>query len=462
MDIVQQIQDFSTEFFNHALGNMHSSKYSMKELMKDAELFSRNLTLTLVSNIMEKTDDALYESVKPRHQYQIKERSRERHQITLLGELVFQRRYYLNQLTGKYEYLLDQWMDISPRERIDECCQSVLAEHSAHMGYQKSARLSTPCGLSGQSVKNVVEKIGILPNQAADLPKRKDNIKEIYVEADEDHVSMQEGPSRQLKLIYVYEKKEKVSKNRRKLIAKRVFTGYEKAEELWEEVNEYIQQTYGKKVKVTIIGDGAGWIRCGLGHIGQSRFALDGFHEAKYIREIAGQEETKELYDSIKVNDKERFQKETNRMLKKNPEREKYIKEGFSYLMSQWMGAQVRIQNKEVASSTEGHVSHILSKRLSTVGMGWSEAGSERIARLRTLEENGGNIREYILQERKSKKEKGREICVIREEVKRHLDKKRLTYCNYRGDMAYRMPGSESAENGWMRAIENSGFYTIA
>ena len=54
MDIVQQIQDFSTEFFNHALGNMHSSKYSMKELMKDAELFSRNLTLTLVSNIMEK------------------------------------------------------------------------------------------------------------------------------------------------------------------------------------------------------------------------------------------------------------------------------------------------------------------------------------------------------------------------------------------------------------------------
>mgnify|MGYP000320322805 FL=1 len=215
-------------------------------------------------------------------------------------------------------------------------------------------------------------------------------------------------------------------------------------------------------MKVTIIGDGAGWIRCGLGHIGQSRFALDGFHEAKYIREIAGQEETKELYDSIKVNDKERFQKETNRMLKKNPEREKYIKEGFSYLMSQWMGAQVRIQNKEVASSTEGHVSHILSKRLSTVGMGWSEAGSERIARLRTLEENGGNIREYILHGRKSKKEKGREICVIREEVKRHLDKKRLTYCNYRGDMAYRMPGSESAENGWMRAIENSGFYTIA
>ena len=67
------------------------------------------------------------------------------------------------------------------------------------------------------------------------------------MEADEDHVSMQEGPSRQLKLIYVYEKKEKVSKNRRKLIAKRVFTGYEKAEELWEEVNEYIQQTYGKK-----------------------------------------------------------------------------------------------------------------------------------------------------------------------------------------------------------------------
>lgn len=49
----------------------------------------------------------------------------------------------------------------------------------------------------------------------------------------------------------------------------------------------------------------------------------------------------------------------------------------------------------DAASSTEGHVSHMLSDRLSSRCMGWSPIGAEPIARMRTYIANGGNLEAY-------------------------------------------------------------------
>ncbi|WP_192811179.1 UPF0236 family transposase-like protein, partial [Caloramator australicus] len=47
-----------------------------------------------------------------------------------------------------------------------------------------------------------------------------------------------------------------------------------------------------------------------------------------------------------------------------------------------------------IGCSAEGHVSHVLSARLSSRPLGWSKEGLKIMAKLRVFSKNGGNLRE--------------------------------------------------------------------
>ena len=114
-------------------------------------------------------------------------------------------------------------------------------------------KLATPASLSRQSAKQILDRIGVLPNTAAPLPEPRKEITHVYVEADEAHIAIQKDRNRQLRQAYVYESKKAVGKNRRELTEKRVFTGYGN---LWPELEAYLYSMYGEP-QVTILGDGA-------------------------------------------------------------------------------------------------------------------------------------------------------------------------------------------------------------
>lgn len=54
-----------------------------------------------------------------------------------------------------------------------------------------------------------------------------------------------------------------------------------------------------------------------------------------------------------------------------------------------------------IGCSAEGHVSHVLSERLSSRPMGWSIIGSDQMSRLRAFVFNGGNIYTALKRQRK-------------------------------------------------------------
>lgn len=111
-------------------------------------------------------------------------------------------------------------------------------------------------------------------------------VEKLYIEADEDHVAMQDGTNKIMKLIYVYEGAIQKSKNRRELINKRYFTGNLSPDDLWLEVADYLYEAYEleKIDNIYIAGDGASWIKTGLGYIPGSKFVLDHFHLSKYVK----------------------------------------------------------------------------------------------------------------------------------------------------------------------------------
>ena len=264
----------------------------------------------------------------------------------------------------------------------------------------------------------------------------------------------------QLRLDYVYEGKLQDGRNRRKLTAKRVFTGYGMP---WNEIKEYIQTVYDCP-EITILGDGALWIQSATAYLEKSRCVTDGFHVVKYLRQIAGTEPVQPLYDALLSNNREQFCQEAEQKIQHHPYRKLRICEGQKYVLNHWEGIWDWLQNRETfASRTKGHVSHILSTRLSSRGMDWSKDGAERIARLRTLAENGGDVWRYALDCLTKKHSDTVPVPDLNsQELTRQCRRRRLPYCVYDAEHSFHMPGSEGALHGrWMKDTQNSGYHHI-
>ena len=77
-----------------------------------------------------------------------------------------------------------------------------------------------------------------------------------------------------------------------------------------------------------------------------------------------------------------------------------------NYLNNQWSGIQARRKYEKilVGCSAEGHVSHVLSARLSSRPMGWSYLGADQMAHLRVHRENGINISQVHIEQSSEEK----------------------------------------------------------
>ncbi len=82
------------------------------------------------------------------------------------------------------------------------------------------------------------------------------------------------------------------------------------------------------------------------------------------------------------------------------------------YFQKNWKGIRKRIKKEEgiLGSSTESHVSHVLSARMSSRPMGWSKQGADKVSQWRIYWKNSGEIRELlhssIVQGEKKRKKK--------------------------------------------------------
>ena len=81
----------------------------------------------------------------------------------------------------------------------------------------------------------------------------------------------------------------------------------------------------------------------------------------------------------------------------------KRMEESKAYILSNWTAAKIRLKHKDgvKGSSTEGHVSHVLSSRMSSRPMGWSVQGASKMSQLRAYFLNGGDMLELVRYQKK-------------------------------------------------------------
>lgn len=276
--------------------------------------------------------------------------------------------------------------------------------------------------------------------------KKKKEVEYLYIEADEDHVSLQfrekKGDLKEnekhrknncliTKLAYVHEgiEKEAPKSKRHRLVNPYYFCGTSYGEEnaaFWDEIYDYINNNYDvdKIKKIYLNADGGGWIKSGMRRISGIIYVLDEFHIEKYLTKLTShmkdsrEDASDELRSAIRSKTKKEFEEIVERLegCLENEEGRKRISDAKEYILSNWTAAKLRLRHQDgvIGSSTEGHVSHVLSGRMSSRPMGWSIKGATKMARLRAYELNGGDMLDLVrYQKRELPKAVGAEYAVI-------------------------------------------------
>ena len=376
---------------------------------------------------------------------------------TSIGDVTFTKTLFVNKESGKRDYLIDRLMGLDKHERVTEDAVAKMLQEAVQTSYRRGGEeCSLLSEVSKQTVKNKIHQLEFPRNQEKAVSKKA--VDYLYIEADEDHVSLQfkekkgdltENENHQKnnclisKLIYVHEgiERESPKSKRHKLINPyyfcRVCSGKEN-ERFWDEVYEYIVNHYdlSRVKKIYINGDGGSWIKSGMKRIAGMTYVLDGFHLEQYLTKLTSHmldsrdDAKNELRKIIRRKSKTEFKRKVDELkgYLKDDIGMKRMEEAEEYILSNWMAARVRLlhQNGVKGCSTEGHVSHILSARMSSRPMGWSKKGASKMSQLRAYHLNGGDMLELVrFQEQKVSKAVGDEYQVISAEEMLRFEKRR-------------------------------------
>ena len=105
------------------------------------------------------------------------------------------------------------------------------------------------------------------------------------------------------------------------------------------------------------------------------------------------------IYRSIQRLDKQTVLTKLNEALAlaQKPARRKRIQDTIRYIINNWDGIEAQVKHPHVGCSAEGHVSHILSARLSSRPMAWSLKGAGNMAGIRAIKANGESVHEHYM-----------------------------------------------------------------
>lgn len=363
----------------------------------------------LVAEALETIDQAIKESQARKRNWVVQSKAEEKNLVTVFGEVSYKRTYYKNKTTGEYSYLSDEAVGIFTHDKMDTLLKARLIEEAIEVSYRRSgAKASEAVQLTSQTVMNCIRELGNIDNDASGIEAGKKAVKTLYIEADEDHVALQDGRHVEPKLVYVHEGRKKAGKDRWELINPRYFSGiYDESDDLWLEIADYIDKAYESNAieKVYISGDGAAWIKNGLGWIKDSVYVLDRYHLSKYVIQATAHIEGSApiMWEYINSGEKKKLQELFTAIIKstEGKSKKRAVQEAKRYILGNWEGIRNQYQEDYGGCSAEGHVSHILSSRLSSRPSGWCRTGVDQMSRLRAFAANGGKVYDLLMTKKK-------------------------------------------------------------
>lgn len=395
INILQQIVE---KFISEVTGFFGQDKVlTLEEIQTTLTPISQNFVLDMTKAYLELLDQAIVEDKKGRTKkgFVIERRDDKRDVYLQFGHLSFKRTYFFNKRDEDYAYLLDQAVGLEGYNRVSNTVAVQLVEHASESSYGESSRHITGGEISRQTVMN---KLRRLENLTIPAPSVKRKAKVLYINADEDHVSLQDGKKAMVPLISIHEGIKRRGKRGQCINPHYISSHGKPIEELWLDAARYIHDTYEEdEIEVIyLFGDGHFWIKEGLKWLPKAKFVLDRYHLNKVILEVTSKQPEKRpsLHAALYSGDWQASAQLIQQLKQdaKDDSDKKRIHEFGRYVKNNWAGIAIYSREDCGGSCTEAHVSHILSKRLSSRPMGWSREGLRVMAELRAFKSSGGKI----------------------------------------------------------------------
>ncbi|WP_051671833.1 ISLre2 family transposase [Oribacterium sp. P6A1] len=394
--------------------------------VNDVKTEALNLAMNIIAETLERYDEEIRKSTKRKDHWSII-RTDVKSLITSIGTINFKKTFYKNRDTGERAYLLDRELGIEEHQRITEDAEAQLLKEAVQTTYKKGGEAVSI--LDKVSKTTTMDKIRELDfSKVHKVPEKLREVPYLYIDADEDHVSLQfhqkKGDLKKnsfgrkdncilAKMVYVYEgiEPESPKSTRHKLINPHYFCGVYDGndnEKLWQEVYDYLEETYdlSKVEKVYLNSDGGAWISGAKKRLSGLTRVLDEFHMNKYMLKITGglldsaDEVRNDLMHEIRRGTMESFANKVLPIANVAPSESaaNRIIDSANYILHNWTAAKARLCHDEhrVGCSAEGHVSHVLSDRMSSRPLGWCREGANQMAHLRAYYFNHGDMLELV------------------------------------------------------------------
>lgn len=423
---IQHFNEFGVKKIEETIKSFISESRDLTDLVIGLQKDLFELGRNIITEVLENLDDELRKSKLRKQRWEII-RKDATSLLTSFGEIRYSRTYYKPKREGKRQYLVDSIVGINPHERVSSDVVINAVEEAIDSSYRKAGEAASYVdGISKQAVMEKIHQIQILEPELVVKERRK--ISTLYIEADEDHVALQQSTGKDEKrkyntvmpkLVYVHEgiDTEKSSAKRKVLKNVRYFGGDINSEELWLKVSKYIDKQYDEESIETIYisGDGASWIRQGCAWINKSRFVLDNYHLNKYVKaatvHLNSGEISQELRDALDWPDKKMLKSVFKKILSltESETKREAVKEARRYMLNNWDGIEIKTEkgSEIIGCSAEGHISHVFSDRLSSRPKGWSKIGVSQMSQLLIYKKNGGKIYDLVMaQKLKESKDK--------------------------------------------------------
>jgi hypothetical protein len=387
------------KFIQEVLGFFTNKKVrTIEEMETTLKETTDNFIVDMISTYLEAIDQAIVNDKSGRKNKGIvvERRNDERQLFTIFGPMQFSRTYFYDKRHKEYAYLLDRVVGIEQYERVSGTVAVNLVEHASQNSYAKSSLNVTGGAISRQTV---MRKVRSIKNLKIENGVEKRVVKVLHIDADEDHVAMQDGSNAIVPLISIYEGVKRTGKRGQCINPHHISSYGKKPEELWLEAVNWIYDVYDVDAleRIYLHGDGAPWIKEGLNWLPKVKQVLDKYHLNKAILQATGSqpERRHDIYVAIRNGDRSTFKKRVNELINNSTsEKElKRIKEFKRYVLNNWQGIKIYSEEDCGGSGTEGHVSHVLSARLSSRPMGWGREGLKAMAELRAYTSSGGKIK---------------------------------------------------------------------
>ncbi len=205
------IHEIATKISKEIAENMETTLIegnNISEFILKTKKMLDEVGVAITEKVLETVDILVKKDCARKRDWKIKETKSKKSLATIFGEVTYKRTYYVHKITGEYKYLSDEAVGIEANDRMDILLESMLIEEAIETPYRKSSeKISKNVYLTSQTVMNSIRKLKDISNHAVPVKKTDSQAKILYIEADEDHVSLQKGTCAEPRLIYVHEGK---------------------------------------------------------------------------------------------------------------------------------------------------------------------------------------------------------------------------------------------------------------